>query len=57
MRGAGDNHSSAQEGAGGSRHPGPLSILLEQSNRSIALFNKQVAQICFYCTLTSPMVW
>lgn len=27
MRGAGDNHSSAQEGVGGSRHPGMFGIL------------------------------
>lgn len=39
MRGAGDDHSSAQQGVDGGRHSGPLSILLKHRNRNTALFN------------------
>lgn len=45
MRRAGDNHSSAQEGVGGSRHPGPLVVLSKHINRDISVFHTHVAWI------------
>lgn len=62
MRRAGDNHSSAQEGVGGSLHPGPLSILLSRINRNNASLNKRIAHplccagACGKCDLGEVMM-
>lgn len=42
MRRAGDNHSSAQEGVGRSRHPGPLVTLSTHINRDVSSYYEHV---------------
>jgi len=49
MRGAGDDHSSAQEGGGGGRHPGPLGILSGTHGQEI--------QLSFLMSKPQQMYW
>lgn len=43
MRGAGDDHSSAQECVGSGHDPGPLGILFKHRNRNSATYYNQAA--------------